>query len=230
MAIDYTPIPNPLTPGDFRPEVLTKNTRTREDVAARLAEKTGLPLDAAAAILGALPVVFTEFLLDGDAIVLQDFIQVVPTLSGRIASPTSDLPPDSTAGLSLRAIGGLLSGFKSAAQFHRVAGASKSPEILEIVAISGALTAMHVRDLLDLLGNRLKCDPSRPNEGVFFDPVAGGAPIKALTYTASGPKKVSVQIPAGLTVGAQYRVRIEARLTQFGELRHFTWPGAITAA
>ena len=89
---------------------------------------------------------------------------------------------------------------------------------------------MHVRDLLDLLGSRLKCDPSRPNEGVFFDPVAAGTPIKAVSYPANGDKRVQVQIPSGLTVGAQYRVRIEARLSTGGELRHFTWPTPITAA
>ena len=94
-----------------------------------------------------------------------------------------------------------------------------------------AFSAMRIRDILDLAGNRLKCDPSRPNEGVFLDPVAGGAAIKIPgPYRDSGEKVIHIQIPAGLTVGASYRVRIDARRSPFGVLRQFTWPDPITAA
>lgn len=67
--------------------------------------------------------------------------------------------------------------------------------------MSGNLTALRERDVLELRGNRLKCNPSQSDEGIFFDPVAGGAVVKATEHLTSGEKKRSIQRPAGLPQG-----------------------------
>src|SRR5258708_7887664 len=113
MPISYTILPNPLTtPPSFSPKVVTKNTRRTAALAARIAERTSQSPEAVVAVFTALGDEILPALLEGDAVILDNILQATPTLNGKVQSATGDLPADSTAGISLRAIGRLLSQLK----------------------------------------------------------------------------------------------------------------------
>ncbi len=105
----------------------------------------------------------------------QDTLKIEPTLSGKMLTAASDLPPESVWGISIKAVGGFLTGFKANATGERVAGDDKAPDIIEAAALNANLLALRPRDIVVLRGYRLAFDPSKPDEGVYLDPVSGGA-------------------------------------------------------
>src|SRR5437879_6521903 len=116
MSIDYTLALNQLTnPPSYSPRVVTRSTITLSDRAARIAERTSQTPEAVQAIFTALAEEMLAELLDGNAILWENVLQLVPTLSGKVDSPVGDLPADSTAGISIRALGGFLQRFKDQA-------------------------------------------------------------------------------------------------------------------
>ncbi|MGB8167845.1 MAG: DUF4469 domain-containing protein [Chthoniobacteraceae bacterium] len=230
MPIDYTVVSNPLTtPPSFSPRVVTRSTVTLEDRAPRIAERTSQSPEAVRAVFDAIVEEILAELLDGNAVLWSDAFQITPTLSGKIDSPTGDLPADSTAGLSLRALGGLLQRFKDGAQFTRVSADSTAPEILEVTATNADLQALRERDIVVLKGNRLSFDPAVPDEGVFFVPSGGGAAVRATVYLDAGGKTTRFQVPAGLTAGTSYTLRLDARRPGGKLIRSGTWATPVKA-
>ncbi len=124
----------------------------------------------------------------------------------------------------------MIARFKARAQFHRIAGDSTAPEILEVTATNASLQALRERDIVVLKGNRLGFDPAMPDEGVFYVPTAGGAAIRATVYLDTGGKTTRIQVPAGLTAGASYALRLDARRTAHGLIRSSTWGSPVKAA
>ena len=230
MPIEYTLSPNNLTtPPSYSPRVMPKNTRRSTDLAPRLAERTAQTPEAVAAVLTALGDEILHALLAGDSIILDDMVQISATLSGRVATPTGDLPSDSTSGLSFRGVGKLLTDFKAQAAFTRIAGDNISPDILEVRAINGSLTSLRERDLLELAGNRLHLDPTKTDEGLFFVPTASGGTVRATVYLDTGDHTLRVQVPDGLTAAATYTLRVTSRRTPDGPTRTTNWGTPITA-
>ena len=231
MPTEYTLIANSLTtPPSYSPHVVPKNTRRTADLAVRLAERTAQSPEAVTAILTGLGDELLQGLLAGDSIILDDICQLNGTLNGRVATATGDLPADSTTGISIRALGTLLNDFKAQASFTRVAGTSTSPELLEVKALGGTLTALRERDLLELAGNRLGLDPEQVTEGLFFVPTGTGSPVRAAIYLNTGDRTLRVQVPTGLTAAATYTLRVSNRRTPDGPVRSTTWDAPITAA
>jgi hypothetical protein len=229
--IDYTVVSNHLTtPPTFNPRVVTRSTTTLDTMATRLAERTSQSPEAVRAVLAAITEEILVELLDGNAILWGDTLQITPTLSGRLDSPTGDLPPGSTAGLSLRALGGLLQRFKDGAQFHRIPGDSTAPDILEVAATNADLQALRERDVVVLKGNRLAFDPALADEGVFLVPAGGGAATRATVYLDTGEKTVRLQVPAGLTAATSYTLRLDARRSERGLIRSGTWATPVRTA
>lgn len=231
MPIEYTLTANPLTtPPSYSPHVATKNTRRIADLTPRLAERTAQSPEAVTAVLSALGDEILQSLLAGDAVILDDITQITPTLTGRVATATGDLPPNSNPGISLRPVGKLLADFKAQAQFTRIAGDNLAPQILEVKAISGSLTALRDRDILELSGNRLGLDAAQTDEGLFFVPTATGSAVRATIYLDTGDKTLRVQVPSGLTAAATYTLRVDARRAVEGLVRSTSWGTPITAA
>ncbi len=231
MPIEYTLTANTLTtPPSYSPHVVTKNTRRTADLTGRLAERTAQSPEAVTAVLSALGDEVLQALLAGDAVILDDIAQITPTLTGRVATATGDLPPNSNRGISLRAVGKLLADFKAQAQFTRIPGDNTAPSLLEVKALSGLLTGLRERDLLELAGNRLGLDPAQTDEGLFFVPTGTGSPVRASIYLDTGEKTLRVQVPTGLTATATYTLRVDARRTAGGLVRSTSWGTPITAA
>ena len=176
MPIQYTVVPNTLTtPPSFAPRVVTRQTILLDTLVGETAAETAQSKEA---LLAAFTVVAEKIrgqLDAGNAVLWPDTLQIEPTLSGRMLTAASDLPPESVWGISIKAVGGFLTGFKTNATGERVAGDDKAPDIIEAAALNANLLALRPRDIVVLRGYRLAFDPSKPDEGVYLDPVAGGA-------------------------------------------------------
>lgn len=226
MSIEYAVVPNPLTvPPSFRPQVIVKDTVTLQQLLARVAERTSQSREAVDAVATALADEAVLALLQGDSFSWEGFLQLSPTLSGRIASAAGDLPSDSRAGVSARISPAALARFQSQASYTRVAADNTGPQILEVLAINGNLQSLRERDLVELSGERLSFNPEAADEGVFLVENTGpGAPeLRAGIYLDTGERRVRLQAPAGIAAGLPYLLRIDARRPNGAILRSFTW-------
>ncbi|MES2571493.1 MAG: hypothetical protein V4710_15750, partial [Verrucomicrobiota bacterium] len=76
MTIEYTIVTNRLTtPTSFSARVLSKNTRDTQQIAERIAQRTGQSVELATAFLSALGDEILLTLLDGDTVLLGDIAQ-----------------------------------------------------------------------------------------------------------------------------------------------------------
>ena len=214
MPIPYTVVPNTLTtPPSFAPRVVTRQTISLDTLVGETAAETAQSKEALLAAFTVVAEKIREQLDAGNAVLWQDTLQIEPTLSGKMLTAASDLPPDSVWGISVKAVGGFLTRFKAGAVGERVAGDDKAPDIIEAAALNANLLALRPRDIVVLRGYRLAFDPSHPDEGVYLDPVTGGAPVRVAVANIrkKGEKETEFQWPEGLPANTQYRVRLECR-------------------
>jgi len=70
----------------------------------------------------------------------------------------------------------------------------------------------------EIVGALMKFDPAALDEGVFLTPSGGGAETRVSQVLTAQPKKVVLQMPAGLAAG-EWRLEVRARARPGAQLR-----------
>lgn len=81
----------------------------------------------------------------------------------------------------------------------------------------------------ELVGSRLKFNPSQLDEGVFFIPTGGGAGTQVTTFQRNKPSSLVFLIPSGLVPGT-YQLEVRARISGGTELRTGRLEATLTVA
>ena len=223
MAIRIALRDNALTadPNDHLAQVQFTHTATLDELIADVtaAGSPFAPQDIRAAVEGVFAAAERR-LLSGERVSLTGFCDLYTSVSGVFTGPDDHFDPvrhrvdtQATPSASLR------ERVRRDARVEKVEATRPTPDPL---AYDDA--ASHERNhtatpanIGTLVGNRLKVDPTKPDEGIFFVAVAGGAPIKVVTLTENKPKRLIFLLPA-LAPGL-YWLEVRARVNHSNELR-----------
>ena len=232
MAIRIALLDNALTadPNDHTAQVQFTTTAILEDLIADMVA-AGTPFaaqDIRAAVEGIF-VAAERRLLVGERVNLTGFCELYTSVSGVFTGPDDHYDPvrhrvDVVATPS----SALRERVRRGASVEKGEAVKPSPSPLAFDD-AGSNTRNHTLtpgNIGTVVGSRLKVDPTKLDEGIFFVPVAGGAAVKATNPIENKPKRLILLIPA--LANGQYWLEVRARMPNGSELRVGRLPIALT--
>ena len=217
MAVRYQIVGNTLKPGTFVARVVQGRRVGLDAMIANIVRRTSL---STADVNGAVAMLIEEVrdaLANGDTAVIDGLATFSLSLSGSFATPDTTISRDSAQpNMSVQGDGRLQAAIAAAASYERMVFDVKAPIVssfynVATISFDGYTPGSIVR----LMGDNLKFDPAKVDEGVFL---RGEADETRLTiYSTVGPRQVDGLIPA--TVSGAQQVIVRARYTPNGDLR-----------
>jgi nucleoid DNA-binding protein len=231
MSIEYELSVNKLTtPPSYAPRVRPRATTGLEALAQRIADASTLaPADVQATLVAFTELIESE-LIAGNWVQLDGIGIITTSLTGRLAGPTDPLPEDSKVEIGFRADNRLRKNLRANAQFTRIDPSDQAPLLLALsVKVGIILPDIRTNDVLELLGDRLSVDESKPDEGAFLVPATGPA-LRATNYLSNGDKKLLFAVPGGITDNTEYTLQVRNRRQNSVALRTTSWPTLLAGA
>lgn len=225
MSLEYELSLNKLTtPDSYSPRVRPRATTGLQAIGQRIAAASTLaPADIQATLVAFTELIESE-LIAGNWVSLDGIGIITSSLTGRLAGPTDPLPADSKVEIGFRADGRLRRNVRANAELTRIDPSDQAPLLLTLAMKVGiALPSVTVPSVLELLGDRLRIDESKPDEGVFFAE-SGGSPQRVTNYLHNGDKQLLFAVPDGIADGVEYTLQVRNRRKGSVTLRTTSWP------
>lgn len=229
MPIAYEVVLNKLTtPDSYAPRVKPKNTVTLANLLKDIsAASTLAPADVEATVVAFIERVQAE-LIRGNQVKVDGLAIFSASIKAKLASPNADLPAGAKVNVNVKAHPGITKAVREGASLERVEASSQTPNLASVVAITGMLDELVENNVIEITGSRLKFDPSKSDEGVFFVPPSGPA-LRASTYINLGDSKITLVVPA-LSIGTvSYTLQVRSRRKNSLILRTGSWPTPIVS-
>lgn len=235
MSIRYYLSPNSqsATEDTYHPVVQTRNDLKTSDLVTAVAAATGQTETEVATTLGAVGAALATILAAGDDLDWADMGFFKPNISEASVTGAQGALPATARGTSAFSARGAFKDVLANASFERTAAPSNAPEWKQVSAPFGDMAAVTPGTIIEVVGANLGFNTAREDEGVYLEPIEGGGATKAPAVLVHTAQKLSFQIPAGLTSGADYRVELRtrgARAADSAALQTFLWSGTVTAA
>lgn len=229
MAIEYEVALNKLTTRpSYAPRVRPKGTISSGALIRRAVALSTVSTADAQAVLTALLEIIVEELSDGNSVVVGGLVQLTPTLSAKLPDSSAALPANATIGIGTRVDAKLVNAVRAKATLTRVEATNLSPLLRTVTATTGSLTALVGGNVLEIKGERLKFDPTKPDEGVFFVTPADST-IRVTTYLDNGDKRIRFIVPNDLTSTFDYTIEVRKRAIGSQTLRSGSYSTPVTA-
>ncbi len=219
MSIRYYPTQNPLRPGTWRAVLLSGGRASLDAFLDHCATASTVGRADALATIEMMARWIEVHAADGREVDFGPLGHTRLGLGGEFAAEEAAIRPDQWR---------LTIGWEVAprlqrrvAQVARNAGLQRrppphrGPNLVQVVDLmTGRRDGYSPGGLLELTGARLKLDPARGDEGIFFCPAAGGAEARADRYVEVFPKRILAVVPAALTGPQRLIVRARPRPSQ----------------
>ena len=230
MALKYYLVDNPLTPdpNDCRAVVQADGSIGTDELVQRIVEQNStLSKPVLAAVFSQLPDVIATLLSEGRNVNLP-FGNFRINIQGTFLNSADSF--DSTRhGLSISITPPASLTVKVGnVSFEKVVQASPAPIMNQFEDIgSGTYNAtITVGNIGKIRGMKLKTDTAKPDDGIYFVPIAGGAAIK-VTSIASNKAGELIFINPILPAG-NYRLEVRVAYTNANVLRIGSLDGSLT--
>ncbi len=230
MSLQYELNVNKLTtPNSYAARVRPRATIGTDALAAAIGGATTFSAPDVKAVLLALAVQVQSELLAGNWVQIDGLGIITTSLKARVPAITDPLPADATAEIGFRADAQLRAQVQTQAQYERIEASDQSPLLLTCAAqTGGGINALAPSDVVQIIGDRLKCKVSLLDEGVFFvDPT--GPATRVTNYLYNADKQLQFATPPGLSAGINYRLEVRNRRKSSIALRTASWPSPVNA-
>ena len=223
MTIKYRLTPNKLTETEcYAAKVQLTGSADLDDIVARIVDQgtTVRPPDILAVLENAIQAT-NSLLLEGMRVNLGGLCDLFPKISGKFTGPTDGYDParhqvdvGSAPGVRVR------DAIRAEAAVEKLEGSKPLPVLLQVADLAtGEIdTVLTVGSVDTLDGNRLRFDPAKVDEGLYFVAVADGAATKVTLLQKNSPSQLVFVTPA-LTAAASFWLEVRTRFTENGELR-----------
>jgi hypothetical protein len=219
-------VKNNLKPGTFTARVVQGRRVGLDTLIANIVRRTSLsPADVHGAVMMLIEEV-RNVVTAGDTAVIDGLATFSLSLSGAFTTPDVNLSRDSAQpNLVVQSDGRLLSSVAAGASYERVVLDVKAPIVSSVYDVATAsFDGYTPGSIVRLLGDNLKFDPVKDDEGVFLH---GAADETRLTvYSTVGARQVDALIPP--TVSGVQQVLVRTRYTPNGELREGRMPSIVS--
>lgn len=232
MSVEYAVVKNPLVEGTFIARAQTKDTITTPDLLDDIVTLTGLSRPIVEAVIKALFDSIAEELKRGNNVSLTNLMTFALSISAVLSSPTSNLPPDAVLNVTVRIAREFAERVRSDITFQRVEADNLAPVLLTVTAITGSLTALRDRDIVQIEGSRLYFDMAQNDVGVYLIG-ADGNDAHVMQYTEHGDKKITFIVPDSLSMLTDYTLEVRTRgrnSLPTSPLRVAAWPQKLKTA
>lgn len=220
MSIKYNVVPNALRPGEFYPRPVSITTRTLEQIILAISRSTTVSSSDVKAVIDAFIAEIVAGLLNGDRVSLDNFVDFRPRLSQVLDSAATTFDPQSGGQLLIAATvkPELTSQVRQQASFEKLTRVIKRPSLESFQDARTRTEGVYSPGgSARIIGNHLQIfDEPAPEEGIFFI-AENGTETKVAYVQDNGTKKLTFEIPAGLS-GIQ-RVQVRTQYTPGGRLR-----------
>lgn len=202
--MDYYLTDNPLTPNptDLRAVLLTKGTKTQQDIIKGIVKaNVGLSESELLAVFEAEKKVIGEFLEDGYSI-NTDLFTMSPSMRG-VFYDVRETYTEGRHKLRLNMLpGGTLREALKRIVLRKVAPSNTAPLLSALEDVSSNTTNEQLTPgkAVRIFGDKLGFDVQDPTQGVFFINERGQA-VRADEYIDASPKKIYASVPGSLKVG-----------------------------
>jgi len=224
MSITYALLENSLTedPDDYVAQVQFGESADTEAIIARIKERGSTITEAdLRAVLHELAATCETLVLEGRRVNLLGIVELFPKVSGTFHGADAPFDPNqhrvdvgATPGQRLRE--------SVRAKASVVRGSATRPTPLPLSYHD--LASGHTNDTVTpgtigtVVGTRLKFDPSKSDEGIFFVPNFGtAAPVKVTAVQENRPKRLTFLVPVVPT--GSYHIEVRSRMRDSSELR-----------
>ncbi|MCX7801282.1 MAG: hypothetical protein N2109_13200 [Fimbriimonadales bacterium] len=220
MSFRYYLTSNRLTnPPSYCARVDHGPTVTTHQLAARISNATSLTRSDVEAVLAALQQCLVDDMMNGRAVRLERVGTLFPSVSARMASKTEPLPEDARVQVRFRVDRSLLRRLRTEVEYERVPSPQPVPLIQEVRVPLGNPQSLRQGDLLRVIGEWLRFNPNKPDEGLFFVHPGTGAQVRAPSYYRVGDKVLELPVPQGLAPNTGYMLQVRARRPNSTQLR-----------
>jgi DNA-binding domain/Domain of unknown function (DUF4469) with IG-like fold len=223
MAIRYSLFENALTsdPDDYKALVQLTGSADFDLIAQRITERgSTVTKPDLLAVFETLQQVCESLVLEGYRVNLGGLVELYPRISGIFNGIGDGYDPtrhrvDVAASPGAR----LRQGVRSQGTVEKVAASKPAPVLLTYRDLASGDTNDSVTPgtIGTLQGSKLKYDPTKPDEGIYFIPTAGGAAVKVAAVQKNKPSELIFLVPA-LAPGT-YQLEVRARMQGGSELR-----------
>ncbi len=225
MSISYALYKNHLTsdPDDCMAKVMVRGSAELDDIVDRMTElgTTVTKTDIIAVIEDSLRAT-ESLLLEGFRVNFGDLVQLYPTIKG-VFNGMTDSYDKSRHRLDIAANPGtrIRKKVKTEARTEKEETAKPFPVPLEFIdtASESSNESATPGNIGTVNGNRLKFNPQKADEGIFFIHTSDSTEIKAASIQKNKPGQQVFLIPSELTSGESYAVEIRTRFTNDSTLR-----------
>jgi hypothetical protein len=223
-TVQYRIEPNPLTkPVSYRLRFMPKQTAGYDELAAALANDTGLTIEQAKACLQSAVKNIKEMLCNGIQVTLEEAFTFCPSLSGRLATPDAPLPPISELlRISISATRPFVQAVQQNVTLERVSTEEKAPTILSAADTSLELNnVLNSAGVLQLTGSNLFFDKNKPDCGCVIAGTRSGSEKQNQFASISDTEILLVpHIPAQEDPwNNEYTVAVSTKYTKRGSVR-----------
>jgi HU domain fused to wHTH, Ig, or Glycine-rich motif len=226
MRIRYRIVGNSLQPGTFAARVVQGQRVGLDTMIANIVRRTSLsPADVHGAVMMLIEEV-RDALVSGDTAIIDGLATFNVSLSGAFTTPDTTISRDSAQlNVVVQGDGRLLSSVAASASYERMVLDVKAPIVSSFFNVATAsFDGYTPGSIVRLLGDNLKFDPVKGDEGVFMH---GEADETRLTvYSTVGTRQVDALIPP--TVSGVQQVVVRTRYTPNGELREGRMPSMVS--
>src|SRR5439155_7155679 len=170
MSVRYQIVDNKLKPGTFTARVVQGRRVGLDAMIANIVRRTSL---SSADVNGAVAMLIEEVrdaLAAGDTAIIDGLATFNLSLSGSFATPDATISRDSAQlNLIVQGDGRLLAGVATGASFERLVLDVKAPIVSSFYNVATtSFDGYTPGSIVRLLGDNLKFDPAKADEGVFL--------------------------------------------------------------
>jgi len=220
MYIKYNVVPNALRPGEFYPRPVSLNTRTLETVIEAVSRSTTISSPDVKAVVDAFITEVVVGLLNGDRVSLDEFVDFRPRMSQVLHSAAGAFDAQTGGQLLVASTvkPELTNRIRAQASFEKLSRVIKRPSLESFEdARSKEEGVYSAGGSARIVGDHMKIfDELAVDEGIYFI-AADGTETKAITIQDNNSKRLTLEIPGGLS-GVQ-QVVVRTRYSSAGKLR-----------
>jgi hypothetical protein len=219
MPIHYRIEENNLKEGAFYyARVLRGDAVGLQQMIANITSRTSLSGSDIASVVTALVDEVKSILASGQDAVIDGLVSFSPTLSGSFETPEYYVTRlNAQLGISTNINSRLRNDVAAMTTYERELNIVKVPIISTFFDVSTKMYDIYTAgDVIRLLGDNLRFDSSKPDEGIFVQ--GSGLPIRFYSYSVIGQKRIDALVPLDVNI-QDMTVELRTRYTEDGSLR-----------
>lgn len=228
MPIHYRVEENNLKEGAFfYARVLRGDVVGLQQMIANITSRTSLSAGDVSSVVTALIDEVKSILASGQDAVIDGLASFSPTLSGSFETPDYSITrSNAQLGVSININSRLRSEIAAMATYERELNIVKVPIISTVFDIATKMYDLYTPgDVIRLLGDNLRFDSSKPDEGIF---VHGAVSVIRLnSYSVIGQKRIDALVPADVDI-QDMTIEVRTRYTELGDLRVGEYPKTVS--